>query len=92
VFEDPLKRLSHLKETESMRQRKFEPDQHFESPLSDDDLLVSLTIYDIPASLLRQFSQNVIKPYYPGGVSDAIKDLMRKAANEKQQAVTQTTS
>jgi hypothetical protein len=76
-----------------MHQRKFEPDQRFESPLSDDgDLLVSLTIYDIPASLLRQFSQNVIKPYYPGGVSDAIKDLMRKAANEKQRAVTQTTS
>jgi hypothetical protein len=75
-----------------MRQRKFEPDQRFESPLSDDDLLVSLTIYDVPASLLRQFSQNVIKPYYPGGVSDAIKDLMRKAVNEKQQAVTQNTS
>jgi hypothetical protein len=75
-----------------MHQRKFEPDQRFESPLSDDDLLVSLTIYDIPASLLKQFSQNVIKPHYPGGVSDAIKDLMRKAVNEKQQAVTQTTS
>lgn len=75
-----------------MHQRKFEANQRFENPLSGDDLLVSLTIYNVPESLLRQFSQNVIKPYYPGGVSDAIKDLMQKAVNEKQQAVTQTTS
>ena len=43
----------------------------------------SLTIYDIPAELLHEFSEYVVKPYYPGGTSPAIKDLMRKAVQEQ---------
>jgi hypothetical protein len=54
-------------------------------------MFVHLTIYDIPASLLRDFCKKTVQPNHPGGVSDAIKDLMRKAVNEKQQAVTQNT-
>jgi hypothetical protein len=45
----------------------------------DDDMSVDLTIYNVPASLLREFAQKIISPHYPGGVSDAVKDLMRKA-------------
>ena len=45
----------------------------------DDDMSVDLTIYNVPANLLREFAQKIISPYYPGGVSEAIKDLMRKA-------------
>lgn len=44
---------------------------------------VSITIYYIPASLLNEFSENVAKPYYPGGMSQAIKDLMRKAIEKE---------
>ena len=45
----------------------------------------SLTIYDIPAELLHEFSEYVVKLYYPGGISPAIKDLMRKAVQEQKQ-------
>ena len=55
----------------------------------DDDMFVDLTIYDVPASLLREFAQKIVSPCYPGGVSGAIKDLMRKAVIEKQPIRTQ---
>jgi len=45
---------------------------------------VSLTVYDIPAELLHEFSDYVVKPSYPGGIAEAIKDLMRKAVREKE--------
>lgn len=69
-----------------MRQKRFEPVQQFRNRLLKDDLFVSLTIYDVPASLLKEFSATIIKPYYPSGVSEAIKDLMRKAILEQQLA------
>jgi hypothetical protein len=74
-----------------MHQRRLESIQQFGGKPLDDDLRVDLTIYNIPASLLKQFSQNVVQLYYPGGVSDAIKDLIRKAVIEKQPIVAQTT-
>ncbi len=58
----------------------------------DDDMFVELTIYNVPASLLREFAQKIVSPCYPGGVSDAVKDLMRRAIlnhdmNQKDAAV-----
>ena len=53
---------------------------------AEDDMLVNLTIYDIPVSLLAKFSQNVTRLHYPGGVSEAIKDLIRKAIMEQELA------
>jgi hypothetical protein len=58
---------------------------HFQEPdkcKSEDDLFVDLTIHDVSASLLKEFSEKVIRPYYEGGVSEAIKDLIRKAISE----------
>ena len=46
---------------------------------------VNITIYDIPANLLHEFSEKVVKPYYPGGISQAIKDLMRKAVKKEKE-------
>ena len=40
---------------------------------------------DVPAELLQEFSEKILKPYYPGGISVAIKDLMRKAVKEQRQ-------
>ena len=51
---------------------------------SEDDLFVDLTIHDVSASLLRDFCRKIVQPNYPGGVSDAIKDLIRKAILEQQ--------
>jgi hypothetical protein len=50
----------------------------------DSDLSVHLTIYDVPAGLLRDFCKKIVQPNYPGGVSDAIKDLIQKAILEQQ--------
>jgi len=46
---------------------------------------VDITIYDIPASLINEFSEKVIKPYYSGGISQAIKDLMKKAVEKEKE-------
>jgi metal-responsive CopG/Arc/MetJ family transcriptional regulator len=46
---------------------------------------VDLTIMAIPGELLHEFSEYVIKPFYPGGISSAIMDLMRKAVQEQKQ-------
>lgn len=46
---------------------------------------VNITIYDIPASLLSEFSDRIVKPYYPGGISQAIKDLMNKAIEKEKE-------
>jgi hypothetical protein len=50
----------------------------------EDDMFVSLTIYDVPESLLREFCRRIVQPYYPGGVSDAIKDMIQKAILEQE--------
>jgi len=53
--------------------------QRFENTLTRNDFFVDLTIYDIPVSILEDFSEYVMKPAYDGQVNEAIKDLMRKA-------------
>jgi hypothetical protein len=49
-----------------------------------DDMLVHITIYNVPASLVKEFTQEVVRPFYPRGISDAIQDLMRKAILEQE--------
>jgi hypothetical protein len=44
---------------------------------------VDLTIIGIPAELLHEFGEYVVKPLYPNGISSAIMDLMRKAVKEQ---------
>jgi metal-responsive CopG/Arc/MetJ family transcriptional regulator len=48
----------------------------------DDEMFVDLTIFDVPASLLKEFGEKIIRSSYPSGVSEAIKDLIRKAVLE----------
>lgn len=57
--------------------------QKHDNNRSEDDLHVDLTIHDVSASLLKEFAERIIKPYYPGGVSEAIKDLIGKAILEE---------
>jgi hypothetical protein len=61
--------------------------QRFENKLTRNDFFVDLTIYDIPVSLLEEFSEYVIKPVYKGQVCEAVKDLMRKATVKQKLAV-----
>ena len=44
--------------------------QRFENTLTRNDFFVDLTIYDIPVSLLEDFSEYIIKPVYDGEVVD----------------------
>ena len=43
-----------------------------------DDLFVNITLYRIPASLVQEFGPR-IAANYPGGISEAIQDLMKNA-------------
>jgi hypothetical protein len=53
--------------------------QRFENTQTRNDFFVDLTIHDIPVSLLEDFSEHVINPVYAGEITEAIRDLMRKA-------------
>jgi hypothetical protein len=48
------------------------------------DLLVELTISNIPSNLLLDFLQKIVKPYYSGSLCRATEDLMQKAIAEQE--------
>jgi hypothetical protein len=50
----------------------------------EQDLMVDLTLHDFPASLLAEFAENIVGPYYEGNLNAAIQDLMQKALAEQE--------
>jgi hypothetical protein len=50
---------------------------------SEEDLLVDLTFHSVPASLLTEFAEKIVRPYYNGNLNAAIQDLIRKAIAEQ---------
>ena len=44
-----------------------------------------ILVRDIPAELLKEFDEKIVKPFYHGGHSEAVRDLMRKSIQEKQE-------
>lgn len=44
-----------------------------------------MLVRDIPAELLREFDKKIVKPFYPGGHSEAVQDLMRKTLREQKE-------
>ena len=50
----------------------------------EEDLLVDLTLHKFPASLLTQFAEKIVNPYYHGGLNVAIQDLIQKALAEQE--------
>jgi hypothetical protein len=42
------------------------------------DIFVNITVVNVPG----EFAQKVVNPFYAGGISDAIQDLMRKAVQK----------
>jgi hypothetical protein len=51
--------------------------------LTEDDLLLSLTLDNVPASLLSAFAEKIVHPYYKGNLNAAIQDLLHKALAEQ---------
>ncbi len=45
----------------------------------EKDLLVDLTFHNVPASILAEFAQKIVRPYYNGNLNAAIQDLILKA-------------
>ena len=51
---------------------------------TEEDLLVDLTFHGIPASLITEFAQKIVKPYYSGNLNTAVQDLINKALSEQE--------
>jgi hypothetical protein len=50
---------------------------------TEDDLVVDLTFHNVPASLLTEFAEKIVRPYYQGNLNAAIQDLINKALAEQ---------
>ncbi len=48
-----------------------------------EDLLVDLTFHNVPASLLAEFAEKIVRPYYAGNMNAAIQDLLHKTIAEQ---------
>ena len=52
--------------------------------LTETDLLVDLTFHNVPASLLTEFTEKIVRPYYNGNLNAAIQDLLHKTLAEQE--------
>jgi hypothetical protein len=50
---------------------------------AEDELLVDLTFHNVSASLLSEFVEKIVKPYYSGNLNAAIQDLLHKTLVEQ---------
>jgi len=50
---------------------------------AEEDLLVDLTFHRVPVSLLTEFAEKIVRPYYAGNTNTAIQDLLHKALAEQ---------
>lgn len=51
---------------------------------NEEDFPVDLTLHDFPASLLAEFAENVVGPYYGGNMNAAVQDLIHKILAEQE--------
>jgi hypothetical protein len=51
---------------------------------TEQDLILDLTLHDFPASLISEFAQKIVKPYYSSNLNMAIQDLINKALSEQE--------
>jgi len=51
--------------------------------VTEEDLLVNLTFHNVPASLLTEFAEKIVRPYFNGDLNAAIQDLIKKAIAEQ---------
>ena len=49
----------------------------------EDDLLVDLTFHNVSASLLTEFAEKIVRPYYAGNMNAAIQDLITRPLQSK---------
>lgn len=73
-----------------MQRKRLAVFQRVDDKRFGDDMFVDLTIYDVPAGLLREFGEKVVHSSYPSGVNEAIKDLLRKAIMDQESTGNET--
>jgi hypothetical protein len=49
----------------------------------ENDFPVDLTLHQVPASLIAEFEEKVVKTYFGGNLNVAIQDLIQKALAEQ---------
>ncbi len=50
-------------------------------------LLVDFTLHNFSATLLTEFAEKIVTPYFSGNMNNAVKDLMQKAIDEEEIAI-----
>jgi len=50
---------------------------------TEENLAFDLTMHDVPASLITEFTEKIVRPYYNGNLNTAIQDLISKAISEQ---------
>jgi tagatose-1,6-bisphosphate aldolase non-catalytic subunit AgaZ/GatZ len=51
---------------------------------TQEELLIDLTVHQIPASLISDFAEKIVRPYYSGNLNTAVQDLINKALSEQE--------
>jgi hypothetical protein len=51
---------------------------------SRNDFPIELTLHQFPASLVIEFAEKIVRPYFDGNLNAAIKDLIHKALAEQE--------
>jgi hypothetical protein len=51
--------------------------------VKQEDLLVDLTFHSVPATLISEFAEKIVRPYYNGNLNIAIQDLIHKVIAEQ---------
>ncbi|MGA2681301.1 MAG: hypothetical protein ABSF44_05810 [Candidatus Bathyarchaeia archaeon] len=49
-----------------------------------EDFQLDLTLHDVPASLISEFAEKIVGPYYNGNLNLAIQDLIGKILSEQE--------
>lgn len=50
----------------------------------ESDFAVDLTLHAFPASLLEEFADKIVGPYYEGNLNAAVQDLVHKTLAEQE--------
>lgn len=51
--------------------------------VTEENLAIDLTMHDVSASLITEFAEKIVRPYYNGNLNSAIQDLIIKAISEQ---------
>ena len=50
---------------------------------TEKDLIISLTLYNFSAEIIKEFARKIVKPYFGGNLNQALRTLMENAIIEE---------